>query len=102
MSSLPMPDFPGKFDGQCRTLEVRVRTGKRYPWTPPGQSEAVWLPVMESRVRVVWAWDAVLGEWTDGDTWAMRRRAMANRTGDRPARMPSKNDFDSTGRRVRR
>ena len=70
---LPAPPFRGVTDGQCRTVEWRVKTGKRFPWTPPGRAEPIWLPVIEGRCIICWIWDAREREWVDADIWRMRR-----------------------------
>lgn len=72
MPDLPKPEYTGSFDGQVRTLSVKVPTGKRFPWHAPS-GKTVWLPVVESRVVVQWTWDHDRREWVDDDTWRRRR-----------------------------
>ena len=70
--SLPKPKHPGAFHGHCRSLEIKVDTGRRFPWTPPGRAEPFWLKVMEAQLRVDWVWDTSTAEWLSTTEWAIR------------------------------
>lgn len=88
-----MPDYPGRFVGQCLSSEERVPTGKRFPIdTPEGVR---WIPVMETRVVIHWVWD--------GGGWVIPADpADAGSTGS-PRPIVSKHDFDPvTGLPARR
>tara|TARA_Y100000592_G_scaffold78257_1_gene123001 strand:+ start:367 stop:723 length:357 start_codon:yes stop_codon:yes gene_type:complete len=61
------PDYPGKFFGHCVTSYIRVPTGKKFPWYPPGADQPVWLPIKEGRVICSWTWDGA--NWLDPAQW---------------------------------
>jgi hypothetical protein len=88
---IAMPKDRGAMLGHVVTINRSVATGKRFPWVPPGKTEPVWLPVKETRVIIVWAWDG--RKWIRGDEWAAR----FIRTAPPGTKFPSKNDVDDNG-----
>lgn len=79
MPTLKMPDYRGKFDGQCVTIDVRRPKRKngravRFPWNAPS-GKTVWMTVKETQCSVEWVWDGFTREWVTRDVWNSRRRS---------------------------
>ena len=88
--AIPMPSYRGKFFAQTVTTRVRVATGKRYPWTPPGSDKQIWLPVKESRIECSWTWDG--SRWLTDAEW--KKKFPRKRDGKV---LVSKHDFNLGG-----
>ena len=85
--AIPMPSYRGRYFAHTVTKRVRVATGKRYPWHPPGAHKPIWLPVKEGRIECTWTWD---GErWLNPDEW--EKKFPSKRAGKV---MVSKHDFN--------
>jgi hypothetical protein len=78
MPVLPKPEHAGQFDGQSKTVTIKVpKVGPngrivRFPYTSP-TGQTLWMTVKESRVVVDWVWDARAEEWVTESEWLARR-----------------------------
>jgi len=88
--SVPMPSYRGRYFGHCVTQRIRVATGKRFPWHPPGAVKPIWLPVKESHVVCSWTWDGQ--RWLNPVEW--KEKFSPKRAGKV---LVSKHDFNLGG-----
>ena len=88
--AIPMPSYRGSYFAHTVTTSITVRTGKRYPWTPPGALKPIWLPVKEGRVECTWTWDGE--KWLTDAEW--KKKFPARNAGKV---LVSKHDFKLGG-----